>query len=87
MDASQIVWNTTISVIHECLGEPPRPITMNSSLREDLQADSLDSVELIMALEEKFSVEISEEAARALVTVGDLVRLLEAATTEATGAA
>ena len=67
----------TIQVIATCLGEQPESITLQSSLREDLAADSLDSVEIIMALEEKFGVELAEESARGLLTVGDLVDLLE----------
>lgn len=67
----------TIQVIASCLGEQPEQITLQSSLREDLAADSLDSVEIIMALEERFGVELSEESARGLLTVGDLVDLLE----------
>lgn len=48
-------------------------ITMESSFIEDLGADSLDIVELLMALEEEFDIEIPDEEAEKLVTVGDVV--------------
>ena len=47
---------------------------------EDLGADSLDTVELVMAFEEEFSVEIPDDAAETIVTVGDAVRFLDKAT-------
>jgi len=48
-------------------------IAMESSFIEDLGADSLDIVELLMALEEEFDIEIPDEEAEKLVTVGDIV--------------
>ena len=53
-------------------------ITLDSSFRPDLGADSLDTVELVMALEENFSIEIPDEDASGLKTVGDAVRYVEA---------
>jgi len=53
-------------------------ITMESVIVEDLGADSLDVVELIMRLEEKFDVEIPDEDAEKIQTVGDAVRFIEA---------
>lgn len=52
-------------------------ITMDSSLNEDLGADSLDAVELIMALEDEFGVQVSDEDAQGIHTVGDIVKLVE----------
>jgi acyl carrier protein len=52
-------------------------ITMESVIVEDLGADSLDVVELIMRLEEKFDVEIPDEDAEKIQTVGDAVRFIE----------
>lgn len=52
-------------------------IKMESKLTEDLGADSLDAVELIMAIEDKFDVEVSDEAAQKIATVGDIVNYLE----------
>ena len=51
----------------------PEDVTMESSFIEDLGADSLDIVELLMALEEEFDIEIPDEEAEKLVTVGDVV--------------
>lgn len=52
-------------------------ITVDTKLKEDLQADSLDMVELVMAAEEEFGVEIEEDAVREFVTVGDVVAYIE----------
>ena len=53
-------------------------ITMESSLVDDLGADSLDVVDLIMSLEEEFDIEIPDEEIEEIKTVGDLVRYIEA---------
>lgn len=58
-------------VIVEQLGVDENEITLDSSFVDDLGADSLDVVELIMALEEEFNVEIPDEDAEKIVTVGD----------------
>ena len=52
-------------------------IQMDSNFRDDLNADSLDLVELIMAFEEEFESEISDEEAQALQSVGDVVNYLD----------
>ena len=52
-------------------------ITLESSLSEDLGADSLDAVELIMALEDEFGVTVSDDVAQSIRTVGDIVELVE----------
>ncbi|NLD26867.1 MAG: acyl carrier protein [Acholeplasmataceae bacterium] len=52
-------------------------ITMDSRLSEDLGADSLDAVELIMAVEEEFDVQVSDEAAQNIRRVRDIVEYLE----------
>jgi len=59
--------------IAEQLGIDTEDITLESSFIEDLGADSLDIVELLMALEEEFDIEIPDEEAEKLVTVGDVV--------------
>lgn len=58
-------------IISEQLGVDESLVTPNASFEEDLNADSLDLVELIMSLEEEFGVEISEEDAERIRTVGD----------------
>jgi acyl carrier protein len=52
-------------------------VTENANFIDDLGADSLDTVELVMAFEEEFNVEIPDDAAETIVTVGDAVRFLE----------
>jgi acyl carrier protein len=65
------------AVIVEVLGVDPEEVTLEADLREDLEADSLDLVELIMAFEDKFGVEIPDEDAQQLSTVGDAVAYAE----------
>jgi acyl carrier protein len=60
-------------IISEQLGVDESQVTPNASFEEDLNADSLDLVELIMSLEEEFGIEISEEDAEKIRTVGDAV--------------
>ncbi len=55
----------------------PDNVTMESSFQEDLEADSLDIVEMLMLLEEKFDIQIPEEAAEQLKTVGDAARYVQ----------
>ena len=68
---------TIREIIVEQLGVEPEEVNMDSSFREDLKADSLDLVELIMAFEEKFGGDISDEVAQGLETVGDVVKYLD----------
>ncbi len=60
------------------LGVEEDTVTRESSFVEDLGADSLDVVELVMALEEEFGVEIPDDQAEKIVTVGDAVKYIEA---------
>ena len=55
----------------------PSKVTMEANLETDLGADSLDAVEVIMALEEEFDLEFSDDAATSIKTVGDIVRYIE----------
>ncbi|NIM92661.1 MAG: acyl carrier protein [Anaerolineales bacterium] len=59
------------STIVELLGVDEDKVTRDARFREDLEADSLDLVELIMAFEEKFGGEISDEDAQKITTVGE----------------
>lgn len=65
-------------IIVEQLGVDEERVTLEASFRQDLEADSLDLVELIMAFEEEFGGTISDEEAQKIATVGDAVRFLEA---------
>lgn len=56
----------------------PAKITMESNIVQDLGADSLDMVELLMALEDNFGITVPDEAANDLVTVGAIVKYIEA---------
>jgi acyl carrier protein len=65
------------SIIVELLGVDEAKVTSEAKFREDLEADSLDLVELIMAFEEKFGGEISDEDAQKITTVGEAVSYIE----------
>ena len=64
-------------IVAEQLGVEPSEITPESSFVDDLGADSLDIVELIMALEEEFNMEIPDEEAEKISTVGDVVEYIK----------
>jgi len=64
-------------IIAEQLGVKKEEVTDNAKFVDDLGADSLDTVELVMALEEEFGVEIPDEDAEKLATVGDALRYIE----------
>ena len=64
-------------IIVEQLGVDPTDVTMEASFRDDLEADSLDLVELIMAFEEEFGGDISDDEAQKMATVGDVVKYLD----------
>lgn len=72
------VFDRVKAIIVDLLGTDESEITMESRFREDLEADSLDLVELIMAMEEEFGGEISDEEAQKITTVGEAVRYLSA---------
>ena len=65
--------------VAEQLGVELDEITMEASFIDDLGADSLDIVELLMALEEEFEIEIPDEEAEKLTTVGDIVEYVKSA--------
>ena len=64
-------------IIVEQLGVKPEEVTAEASFVDDLGADSLDTVELVMALEEEFGIEIPDEDAEKIQTVGDAIRYIE----------
>ena len=65
------------AIIVDLLGADESKITMDARFREELEADSLDLVELIMAFEDKFGAEISDEDAQKILTVGGAVEYID----------
>ncbi len=65
------------ALIVDLLGVDESKITLDARFREDLEADSLDLVELIMAFEDKFGSEISDEDAQKITTVGEAVKYID----------
>jgi acyl carrier protein len=66
-------------IVVEHLNVDPDKVTDTASFIEDLGADSLDTVELVMAFEEEFGIEIPDDAAESIVTVGDAVKYIDKA--------
>ena len=66
-------------IVVEHLGVEADKVTTDASFIDDLGADSLDIVELVMAFEEEFGVEIPDDAADSILTVGDAVKFIEKA--------
>lgn len=71
------VFEQVQEIVAEKLGIEKSKITMEASFIDDLGADSLDTVELIMKMEEVFGISIPDEEAEKLKTVGDVVNFLE----------
>jgi acyl carrier protein len=64
-------------IVVEQLGVKPEQVTPAAKFIEDLGADSLDTVELVMALEEEFGIEVPDEQAEKLQSVGDVIKYVE----------
>ncbi len=64
-------------IIVEQLQVTPEQVTPSASFTEDLGADSLDTVELVMAFEEEFGVSVPDEDSESLKTVGDVIKYIE----------
>ncbi len=72
-----MIFQKVVDKVTEQLGIDAEEVTLESSFIEDLGADSLDIVELLMALEEEFDIEIPDEEAEKLVTVSDVVEYIK----------
>ena len=75
--AEKSVADRVKEIIVEQLGVNPDQVTPEAKFIEDLGADSLDTVELVMAFEEEFGAEIPDEDAEKMQTVGDVVKYIE----------
>ncbi len=74
--STEEVFERVKKVIIEQLGVTESAVTSEASFLDDLSADSLDIVELVMALEEEFDIEIPDEDAEKVTTVGDVVEYI-----------
>ena len=72
------MFNKVVEIIIEQLGVEDKEITMETSLMKDLEADSLDAVEIIMALEDEFGIEIPDTEAENFKSIGDIFKYIEA---------
>ncbi|MBO5995170.1 MAG: acyl carrier protein [Firmicutes bacterium] len=72
-----MVFDKIREIIMEQLQVEESEITMDTNLMKDLSADSLDAVEIIMAIEDEYGIEIPDEDAENIQTVQDLVRFVE----------
>ncbi len=77
MAAEKPVEERVRDIVVEQLGVKPEQVTPEAKFIEDLGADSLDTVELVMAFEEEFGQEIPDEEAEKLQTVGEVIKYLE----------
>ena len=75
--SSEEVFDKVKDIIVEQLGVSDTAVTMEASFIDDLGADSLDIVELVMALEEEFDIEIPDADAEKVTTVGDVVEYIK----------
>lgn len=72
-----MVFERVKKMIVEELNVPQEKVTMEARLAEDLGADSIDAVELIMNIEDEFEIQVSDEQAQNIKSVGDLVKYIE----------
>ncbi len=72
-----MVFDKVREIIVEQLGVEESAVTSETSLMKDLEADSLDAVEIIMAIEDEFEIEIPDEDAEKFHSIGDIVKYVE----------
>jgi len=73
-----MVFEKIKKILVDELGVEAEEVSMESNIKDDLDADSLDIVQVVMAVEEAFEIEVEEEETEKLLTVGDVVRYVEA---------
>lgn len=74
-----MVFEKVQAIVAEQLNVEKEKVQMETNFVEDLNADSLDQVELIMAVEDEFGIEVPDEVVQEIRTVGDIVKVLEKA--------
>lgn len=77
MEGMQMVFDKVSEIIVDQLECEKDDVTMEASITDDLGADSLDVVDLVMSIEESFDVEIPDEDVEGIKTVGDIVKYIE----------
>ena len=77
-----MVFDKVKSIIVEQLVADEAEVTMDATIQDDLGADSLDVVDLVMSIEESFDIEIPDEEVEGIKTVGDIVKYIESKTEE-----
>ena len=75
--SQEAIFEKVRSIVAEQLSVDAAEVKPESSFANDLGADSLDTVELVMALEEAFDIEIPDESAEGIATVGDVVKYIQ----------
>jgi len=73
-----MVFEKVKEILVDELGLEEEEVLMESNIKDDLDADSLDIVQVVMAVEEAFDIEVEEEETEKMLTVGDVVRYVEA---------
>ncbi len=71
------IFDRVKKIVIEHLDTDAAAVTLEARLIDDLGADSLDNVELVMAFEEEFDIEIPDDAAETILTIGDAVKFIE----------
>ncbi len=72
-----MVFEKVVQILADQLSIDPDKITMDSLLEEDLDADSLDAIDIVMSIEDEFEIEVPDEAIADMKSVGDIVNFIE----------
>ncbi len=72
-----MVFEKVVQILADQLSVDPDKITMDSLLEEDLDADSLDAIDIVMSIEDEFEIEVPDEAIADMKSVGDIVNFIE----------
>ncbi|MDD2393986.1 MAG: acyl carrier protein [Eubacteriales bacterium] len=75
--STESIFETVQSILADQLGVEPDQVTMDANFIDDLNADSLDIVELVMAMEQEFGISIPDDEAERIKTVGDAVNFIK----------